>query len=125
MDHITLSLVRKIVEIERFGFRTAILNEYQFCLVRRDRFNPPTPIALGTYETKTATRTWKCSILTIIRKKQGTVNSLHNATPHPFAQNWLIFGNGEFLHLVGYANQSHNLTTSGWRYISFLYWLQN
>ena len=57
MDHITLSLVRKIVEIERFGFRTAILNEDQFCLVRRDRFNPPTPIALGTYETKTATRT--------------------------------------------------------------------
>ena len=77
----------KIVDIERFALRAAILDEFGIYLGageqfgwRREIFFLPssshrlyTPDArpLGTYETKMATLTGKRSILTILRKNTG------------------------------------------------------
>ena len=78
----------KIVDIEPFALRAAILDEFEIYLGggggqfgwRREIFFLPssshrlyTPDArpLGTYETKMATLTGKRSILTILRKNTG------------------------------------------------------
>ena len=64
----------KIVEIERFALRAAILDECLYYLgggggLRTSALNPDL-LPLGTYETKMAVRTAKRSILTILQKNR-------------------------------------------------------
>ena len=81
------AIFRKIVEIEPFALRGETLDECQICYGDVGRFvfsrlPPPTATnfdvrPLGTYETQVAALTRKRSILTVLRKNCGTVNSLY------------------------------------------------
>ena len=77
---------RKIVDIERFALPAAILDECQIYLGGGGQSLAslkPDAQPLGTYETKMATRTGKCSILTIFMKKKGVCehSSLESMLP--------------------------------------------
>ena len=73
VNNVDCSFFRKIVEIEHFVLRAAILDKWQNVLRGRGQFGrkrfKPRCLPPGTYETKIAVRTAERSILTILRKK--------------------------------------------------------